>query len=449
MFIPYTGVLVLEAVFRGHYLFAFLASAVTAGGGWAVSRLTARKADRPALLGFWAASVLGVFILTLWSTGRSDVTANCVINRDIWEPFGTTQGRLNAAMFVPMGFLGALVMRRWLPSAAVCVGASAVIETAQGALPAIGRACDTSDLIANSAGGVLGALAGWLLVKSTYQSRKITPWALAVRPTAISAIGFVAVLGVVWGAFIQPQVVADTGVVRTVDAKQRAAITDVVSGAFGDYFPINKIQFMSSPGSRNGTIMAIFPVGYVQLSWPDPTDISASLDMSSTGEESGYPVAGVTARPATARQAQDIATAYARKHYPWGPPNSKIQVSAVGNNAALGWMVSWRRYHAGVLMPMRLDVEVDRAGRISQLSVRKGADVSVPNVTIDKKTAAATALKSMPQCTKAEAGELLAVDNGNTWHAVWRVVVSCETSSAVMNVNAHSGAIEEVSSGVS
>jgi hypothetical protein len=91
---------------------------------------------------------------------------------------------------------------------------------------------------------------------------------------------------------------------------------------------------------------------------------------------------------------------------------------------------------------MRLDVQVDRAGRISQLSAREASDVSVPKVSITKKAAASTALKSMPKCKKAEAGELLAARYDSAWRAVWRVVVSCDDSNTVINVNAHSGAIE-------
>lgn len=40
-----------------------------------------------------------------------------------------------------------------------------MIETTQGALPAIGRACDTSDFVSNSTGSLLGAFIAFLIVR--------------------------------------------------------------------------------------------------------------------------------------------------------------------------------------------------------------------------------------------------------------------------------------------
>ncbi|MGY5058290.1 VanZ family protein [Streptomyces sp. 900105755] len=405
--------------------------------GW---KLSDKRSDRPVLVGAWTASVIGVLCLTLWSTGGTIGAANCAINFDVFEPFSTLQGQLNAAMFVPTGLLGVLVTRRVLPSVAVAAFLSAFIETTQGALPSIGRACDTSDFITNTAGALLGALCGWLAIKAA--SRRLSAWTFDAKPTAVTGIAGVLVLGTVWAACIQPRTVDETDAVRSATDKQKVSVTKAVADAFGDYFPVKSVQYASSPESKTGTVIANLPSGFLQMSWPDRADITASLDMSDTGAESGFPVHGVTTKPATAQQAREIATIYARQHYPWGVPHSRVQVSAVGDNATLGWLVGYRRYVNGVLMPMRLDVQVDRAGRISQLSAHEASDVAIAKTSVTKKEAEAAALKEMSACKKATVGELLAVRGDGAWHAVWRVVVACDDASTVVNVNAHTGAID-------
>ena len=430
----------LEAVFRGQSTFVFIALLITAAAGFAACRFAGRRSDRAALIGLWTASVVGVLCLTLWSSGGSHVAGNCTVNLSLLEPFTTEQGLLNVAMFVPMGLAGALVTRRVLPAAAAGMALSAVIETLQGAVPAIGRACDTSDLMANSAGALAGAVCGRFVIG--FVARGVAPWTFRTRPTAIATVACAVTLAVVWIQFIQPDEVAATQAVGPANTQQRQAVEAAVTTAFGDYYPVKDVQYMSSPGEDQGTVVANLPVGFLQLTWPDRSDVTASLDMSDRGTESGFPVPGVTIRPRTAAQARAIAVIYAHRQYPWGEPGSTIEVSGVGDHATLGWLVSFRRYHHKVLMPMRLDVQVDRAGRISQLSARQAQDVQVPSVTVSRTTAARTALKSAPHCSrtaKATVGELLAVRSHDTWTAVWRTIVTCGSSTTVINVDAHSG----------
>ena len=119
-----------------------------------------------------------------------------------------------------------------------------------------------------------------------------------------------------------------------------------------------------------------------------------------------------------------------------------MQTQPVGDHASSGWIVSWRRYRQAVLMPMRLDIEIDRAGRVSQLAARTLPDVSVGKVTVTKNQAVTVALGSMSSCTKARAGELLAVRDGGSWIPAWRVVASCGNRRAVININARTRAVQ-------
>ncbi|MFD8470029.1 VanZ family protein [Streptomyces cyaneofuscatus] len=87
----------------------------------------------------------------MWSTGDGGGSAICTVNRDIFEPFRHTQGQWNFCLLVPFGLLGVLATRRPGLVAGFSLLLPAAIETTQ-ALAPIGRACDTSDFVANGAG---------------------------------------------------------------------------------------------------------------------------------------------------------------------------------------------------------------------------------------------------------------------------------------------------------
>ncbi|MEW1753018.1 VanZ family protein [Streptomyces angustmyceticus] len=430
----------LEAVFKGHTAFIMSAIVLSLAFFGAVFFAAKKRTDRPFHLALWCTSMLSVSFLTLWTTGGSQGSGRCVVNLKFLEPFGTEQGLLNCLMFAPVGFLGVLVTRRLFPAFAISMGLSVAIETAQGALPAIGRACDTSDLLANSVGGLLGALIAFLITRA--RPGELTAWRLNAPRAIVTWVAFAVIIGVVWSTSIQSHAVKATEAVGSAGSDQRTAAIAAVREAFGNHYTVGNVQFSSSPDSGSGTIMASLPVGFVQVNWPKGNEITASLDMSDSGKSSGFPVPGSPAHIKKSTEAKKVATTYAEKHFPWALAGSTAEVSPVGDDAALGWMVSWRKRLHGVLMPMRLDVQIDRAGHVSQLSTRKSPDVDVPAIRVSKDNAIQRAKHSAPGCRKAEVGELLAVPEKANWNAVWRILVTCKDSSMIAHVNAHSGAVE-------
>lgn len=78
----------------------------------------------------------------------------------------------NVALFVPLGFLAKVLYRMgWLPTFAVSLAATCLIETAQltglfGLYPYAYRTFEVDDIICNAAGGMLGWFLGALLVKA-------------------------------------------------------------------------------------------------------------------------------------------------------------------------------------------------------------------------------------------------------------------------------------------
>ena len=431
----------LEAVFRGHDGFVVTAMGVVAIIWVVVFRLSSQNGVGAALTSTWVASIMGAVSLTLWSTGASHAAGSCIVDENLMNSLSNEQGLLNAAMFVPVGLFGVLATRRFTIGPAVGVLLSMAIETMQGAFPVLGRSCDTSDLIANSLGALLGAVCGWGLVR--FGRLEEPGWNIPVRQAALCSIAFVVVLGLVWAGYIRPEFTANENVIVSAGDSQEAALRHVTDQAFGTHYSIQKIQFASaSPGTATGTVAANLGTdGFIQISWPDPSNITASLDSSTAAPETGYPVPGASHPIATARNATRIASIYARSHDGWAIAGSRVQTAPVGDHAALGWIVSWRRYRGQVLMPMRLDVQVDRAGYISQLSLEHVPDVSVPPVVVSRPQAAAAAVKYMPSCTKIEVGELLAVRAKASWRAVWRVVASCGRRRAVINIDAATGRV--------
>ncbi len=80
----------------------------------------------------------------------------------------------NILLFVPLAFLIGLAWRRPVAAALVAIAASAAIEAVQAVVLAVGRACDTSDLITNAIAAVLGGLCAWgaLLIRRMRDARK-------------------------------------------------------------------------------------------------------------------------------------------------------------------------------------------------------------------------------------------------------------------------------------
>ncbi|MFH8633936.1 VanZ family protein [Streptomyces lydicus] len=392
----------LEAVFKGHAAFTVIAIAISIAFFIAVLLASKKRTDRPVSLALWCTSIVSVLFLTLWVNGGTQGAGTCVVNMTLLEPFGAEQGLLNSLMFMPVGFMGVFVTRRMIPAFACGVALSALIETAQGALPAIGRACDTSDFVSNSAGSMLGALIAFALVR--VRQSDLSPWRVRRSSAVTTCVAFTVLLGTVWITSIQPYSVKAAEAVGSAASDQRSAVVKAVRQAFGDHYTVGNVQFSSSPDSDRGTVMASLPVGFLQINWPEADEITASLDMSDSGKPAGFPVPGAPAHVETSKQAKKVAAAYAHSHFAWAVPGSKTEVAPVGEKASLGWLVSYRRYHDAVLMPMRLDVQIDRTGHVSQLSTRKAPDVAVPHPRVNMEEALQLAKSSTPECQKAEVG---------------------------------------------
>ncbi|RSN42105.1 VanZ family protein [Amycolatopsis sp. WAC 04197] len=76
---------------------------------------------------------------------------------------GSVELLANVALFLPPVYFAALASRRPVTMFAAGSALSAVIESLQAVVPAIGRACDTNDWLMNTIGALLAAGMAWLV----------------------------------------------------------------------------------------------------------------------------------------------------------------------------------------------------------------------------------------------------------------------------------------------
>jgi glycopeptide antibiotics resistance protein len=127
-----------------------------------------------ALTGIALAVVLGVTLVPSggWSALHlvDDVPASILANLrpqpgDLTAWMHTADGPLNVVLFVPLGFLLALLLRRPVRAALACAALSLAIECYQCALTS--RVGAVADVVANSLGGAIGALVAVVVLAVT------------------------------------------------------------------------------------------------------------------------------------------------------------------------------------------------------------------------------------------------------------------------------------------
>ncbi|MFE0427483.1 VanZ family protein, partial [Streptomyces sp. NPDC058953] len=124
----------------------------------AVYAVARGRSRRPVSWALATAAAAAVLMLTLPPVGAGLHTSiTCSTSVDLANRILFAEGWLNVALFVPVGFFGALASRRPLAVAAAGTLLSAVIETVQALLPRLGRGCDSGDLVMNALGTALGA----------------------------------------------------------------------------------------------------------------------------------------------------------------------------------------------------------------------------------------------------------------------------------------------------
>ncbi|MEU1280322.1 VanZ family protein [Streptomyces sp. NPDC005805] len=425
------------AIFQDHYGYlavSTVAALVLGAAAW----LLARRLHNHH--GVWyaglAATIAGVLSVTFMGSGPA--SGQCVINHDVVEPFRAIQGLWNLAMTIPLGFFALMAARRPLPAIVGVVAFPLAIEVVQAEVDGLGRVCDSADAQMNILGGLVGLTAATLVLRKL----GTIEWKGAARGSLLAALGIVLLgAGVAYPALAFTHV--DGTGLSEADGEQRQAVEQVVKEAFGDRYKLGHVHDQPCIGapcrnvaftllsrdkshpeqSANGT-----------LSWPDKDRFNVLLQDSDQPSVMGYPVPGTKA-PTTDEMAYEVAQAYMRERYRWGANASVHKTYPVGEKAELGWITSWRWVHDGVLMPRMLDVQVSRAGTVSQVDVALGPDqLDLEKPALDAKRAESLVREALgsqladrggiPGDMTIKAFTLKAVQRDGAWRPTWLVSVS-------------------------
>ncbi|MFD7510502.1 VanZ family protein [Streptomyces sp. NPDC059853] len=380
----------LDAVFSGHFSFVVVACILAATAGYLTYKATRTRWHRPAIHGLWASSAVSVVILTMWSPGAGISSASeCVINKDWAESFTQTQGLMNMGMFIPFGLLGVLATRR--PALILPAGVllSATIEVTQATVPFLRRTCDTTDLLSNSAGTVIGVALGVLLTLSDRQTP--TPKELPARHLAVGIVAVTTALAAVWMLFVTPVVIEWSNSSTSASDEQRRAIEESVQQAFDGHYTVRSAEFVRGEDG-SGTVTAILDSGVetasgsAELSWPDQETFDVHVLPSVFEAGHSYPITETAGPVSTQEEAQAIVKAYAERFMPWGVQDSELIIQPV-DDGNLGWLASWRRWDGDILLPMRLDVTIEADGNLTDLLTRQVDDPDLPEVTVTEDAA--------------------------------------------------------------
>ncbi|MFE2460072.1 VanZ family protein [Streptomyces sp. NPDC059402] len=395
------------AIFQNHYGYlgaCALISLAFGGAAWAL----ARRLGEP--FGLWwgllAATLTGVLGVTFMGSGTA--SRQCVVNHNLAEPFHATQGLWNLAMTVPLGFFGIFAVRRFMPVLVGVVALPLAIEFTQATVDGLGRVCDSADAEMNIIGGLVGLAAAAVVLAR----RGELNWKAGAKASSI-----VSVVILLLGAGVARPMVALTHVDGTglaaAGTEQRQAVEAKVKEAFGDRYKLGDVYEQACVGAPCKTVVfnllsrdeghsEAFSSG--SLSWPDKEHLNVLLVDSTQPSVMGYPVPGA-GKPSTDESAYKIAEDYMKDHYPWAKAAFTHKTYPVGEKAELGWMTSYRWVHDDVLMPRMLDIQVSRAGEISQVDVTLGpTEVELPVAKLDAKQAEAAVLDGLVVQSRANQG---------------------------------------------
>ncbi|MFE4683384.1 VanZ family protein [Streptomyces sp. NPDC056721] len=379
-----------SAIFQHHvgYLTACTLTALVLGG--AAGALARRRGNPHGL--WWsglAFTVTGVLGVTFIAAGPA--SGMCVLNHRFAEPFHTTQGLWNLAMMVPVGASALLAIRRPLPALVGIIALPLAIEFTQATIDGLGRVCDSSDAEMN----IIGGLAGLAVAASVLAVRQSLVWQSGVKGALIASAALV-LLGSGVARPMLDFTNEDGSSLSAAGTDQKRAVEAAVEEAFGDRYTIGQLyeQPCGDASCKNVTFNlhsrekgSAEAFGSGSLSWPDKKHLNVLLEDSDRPTVMGYPVEGAKT-PTTDREAHQIAQSYAQQRYPWAKGATVQETDPVGDKASLGWMTNWRRTHNDVLMPRMLDVQIDKAGRVSQIDVTLGPTrADLPRVKLDAKQA--------------------------------------------------------------
>ncbi|MGW4645458.1 VanZ family protein [Kitasatospora sp. NPDC004289] len=354
----------------------------------------------------WGLSLAGVVAATLTPTTTGSSGRTCAIGSGVWGTATTQQGLMNIALFVPLAFFAAVVLRRPLTVLAACTVLSAVTELCQ-TLLGTGRSCDGADFIDNALGALVGTVAAvvWLWLRSHkagFGRRDV------LHGLTVAGVGLAAVTTVVW--LWVPLHRDAVGFGATSSSDEIEVPQRVADRLFGPGTLLQNTRLTAIPEDPPQQVLeATTDRGQFRIDWPTGRLlISASADSQ------------IDPGPLTKDQVLKVGTDFAAT---WFPELTQAATSTLTSTDSGGgaYMLTYRRYNAdNVLMPMRLDITVSTSGRVMASSARWDADPQLPHSTVNADTAKRQAVSAHPG-SRADTTFLLAKKIDGQWRPCWAV----------------------------
>ncbi|WP_326804499.1 VanZ family protein [Streptomyces sp. NBC_01788] len=308
-------------------------------------------------------------------------------------------------LFLPACFF-LVVSTRWpLASLAIISVTVPGVELTQAALP-LGRACTYSDLTLNCLGAALGFTAG--LVVLWVKSRRSPFFHRDFRLGGVAAGSALLVMLALFQGAVTP-VEGASEALGVTPAQDRWA-REAAVGVFGEHTRVAQVQLRPATPDEPVVIDVTTDEGFLNLSWAARKILAVD---SFDRQDDGGTLSSAQAKAAGERVANRwFAEEVKDSEVTWDPLG--------GGNGP--YSLSYRRYHHGVLMPMRLDITVTSSGRIMAITVRSMKDPDLPKPVLDRKEVQRRA----EDLTKLKVmGEpfLLAERVKGVWRPLWLVNV--------------------------
>ncbi|MFE1175218.1 VanZ family protein [Streptomyces sp. NPDC058773] len=360
----------------------------------------------------FAVALAGVLTVTLMpGDGGSGQAGICDVGLPVGSFLASGSARLNIALFVPVSCLAVLLFRRPVVTLAGTLTLTCGIELLQ-SWTDLGRACSFDDIKANTLGGILGVALGtailWVHKRRPPFSGKDAVWgacAGALGALLLTASFAIAVKPVHSEAQSQRLRARATAL-----HAQDAWLQRTVSELYGKEAHTVQSSSTKLPGGHwrleaetsRGTVVALWPERKLERLTPKRGE-------SGTGSLSAAEIRAAGER-------------FAKKWFAGEIRGAEATVTALRGKRG-PQVLSYRRYVHGVMMPMRLDVSISPAGRVTSMAARSTKDPDLPKATVTKAAAKKRAERGAPG-EVAHPVKLLAQRVDHAWRPVWMVALA-------------------------
>ncbi|WP_432140375.1 VanZ family protein [Streptomyces sp. bgisy084] len=360
----------------------------------------------------FAVALAGVLTVTLMPGGGGSGQAGIC---DVGLPYGafltSESARLNVLLFVPVSCFAVLLFRRPVMTLAGTLALTCGIEWVQ-SWTDMGRACSYDDIKANSLGGILGVALGiaglWVHKRRPPFSRKDLVWgagAGALGALLLTA-SFAIAVKPVHGEEETQRLRARAADMLEQDAWMERTVAEL-------YGKEARATRSSSEKLKDGhwRLTVETSRGTVVARWPD-----RKLEfLRPKSGESGTGSLSVAERRAAGER-------FAKKWFPREVAGAKATATALHGKHG-PFVLTYRRYMKGVMMPMRLDLSVSSAGRVLSMAARSTQDPKLPEATVTKAAAKKQAERGAGSSV-ANPVKLLAQRVDHAWRPVWMVALA-------------------------